>query len=235
MNSPTKQNVGVVTGCDRNHEWLLPWWWYHYEKTNAHIPVTFCNFGGMSANALAWCASRGKCLDLSPVPCKSAWFKKPAAIWYAEYDKVIWIDNDCQVMQPLDPYFGYSPDRNTIAVTYDPHNVFCISHKEYVIKNPVATGVVVASPKNELIKEWATKCCHAKNIRGDQEVLNYILSVRQTMRNYSTVVKIMPPEFQWLRIYNTTNDNSKIFHWTGPVGKEYIKKQIDLLKLESFN
>ncbi len=51
---------GILIGCDRNQEWLLPWWWDHYSAHNAY-PVAFADFG-MSKKALAWCREKGKML-----------------------------------------------------------------------------------------------------------------------------------------------------------------------------
>jgi Glycosyl transferase family 8 len=229
MNSPSD---GIVTGCDNGHQWMLPWWFYHLRKHNPDIPVTFCNFGGMTKECIDWCEANGTYCDLSNIKSKKNWFKKPAAIWYSNYKKVIWIDNDCEIKKPIDRYFAITKP-NQIGVTYDPQNNFCINDRRRLIKNPVATGVVVAEPKNELIKEWAAKCLLANRIRGDQEVLNYILSERQRKKDYTTKIRIMPAEYQWLRIYNTINKDAYIMHWTGPEGKKHIKECIEKEKIEN--
>ena len=39
----------------------------------------------------------------------------------------------------------------------------------------------------------------------------------------------MPMDYQWLRIQlarGEDNPNKKIIHWTGPVGKEHIRRQL---------
>lgn len=33
-----------LTGCDKNTEWMLQWWYHEYSKYNT-TPVIFANFG----------------------------------------------------------------------------------------------------------------------------------------------------------------------------------------------
>jgi len=224
---------GVVTGCDGSHQWMLPWWFFHFRKHNPNIPVGFFNFGGMTQECIKWCSTNGYYADLSDIKTKMNWFKKPFAIWHSPFKKTMWMDNDCETQKPVDGFFSFVTNEKEISATYDPFNTFCISYTHRVIKNPIATGVIVSYSNNELIGEWARKCRQANQIRGDQEVLNYILSIRKKNKEYTTKIRIMPAEYQWLRIYNQINTNAYIMHWTGPDGKKHIKKCIDDLKPEN--
>lgn len=227
-------DCGVITGTDQNHQGLLPWWFSTFRKSNPTIPVAFFNFGNMSNKCIDWCKANGQYIDLSEIKTKYGWFKKPAAIWYSPFKKTLWVDNDCEIRKSIDGIFSFSV-KDRIGLTYDPMNTFCTNYKNRVIKKPVATGVVLAEPKNELIKDWAAHCIAAKNIRGDQEVLNYLLSIREKHQQFSTKITILPDEYQWLRIYNRENPDAIIFHWTGPEGKAHIHKCIKENGIENFS
>jgi hypothetical protein len=59
----TSDNDGVIIGCNKELEWLLPWWWLHYNINNV-LPVTFVDFGDLSENAVEWCKQRGNVVKL---------------------------------------------------------------------------------------------------------------------------------------------------------------------------
>lgn len=82
---PTLKEDGVITGCARNHEWLLPWWYMNFRTQNEY-PITFFDFGDMSDKAKEWCKKRGTLKTLNvptdqfvvgkekvPIECKSIW------------------------------------------------------------------------------------------------------------------------------------------------------------------
>jgi hypothetical protein len=47
---------GVLIACDEKLEWLLPWWWFHYQSYH-QLPVAFVDFG-MSNKAIDWCKKK---------------------------------------------------------------------------------------------------------------------------------------------------------------------------------
>jgi hypothetical protein len=208
--------LGVVTGCDVHHEWFLPWWYKHFRQHNPKLDVSFADFG-MSENMRKWAKDNGDVIDITENINKKNWFKKPTAVLKAPYDRVIFMDNDCQVFSDVAFMFKYADD-NCIGLTRDIRTQFNTQHT----LNPMATGVVVADTDNELIQEWDNLCMRAKKIRGDQEVMNYILAERVKAKNGTTRVTIMPPECQWLRLQGQRKD-VHIMHWTGPQGKMAIK------------
>ena len=99
---------GIIVGCDKAQEWLLPWWWQHYSKLNSY-PVAFADFG-MTEKAIAWVSERGRYIKLpAAAPLKEvsperpefrertqekrgAWFKKPLACLYSPFPESLWID-----------------------------------------------------------------------------------------------------------------------------------------------
>ena len=203
---------GVVTGCDANHEWMLPWWYAHFRRFNQH-PVCFVDLG-MSTDMARWCEVKGSYADLRAVPAKRQWFKKPLAILACPFKKVLWIDLDCEIRGAIDPLFDYIVD-DKLALTLDPHNPWVKT------KDCVASGIVGADYGNKLVLLWARGCMTRNKLRGDQEVLNEILQGKRDR------VSIMPPEYQWLRI-DGDNVDALIMHWTGTKGKDYIARAMGL-------
>lgn len=222
----SKENTCFVTGCDRNYEWAIPWWYKNYIRHNKDYKLIFVNLG-MSDKALNWCKTKGEILDIN-YNFHKAWFCKPVVLRSIPYEYGIWIDMDCEVRKSLNALITYS--NYGFAVTIDKYaKSFCGG-----MQNPVATGVVGCNKNNEILIEWEQKTLEAsKDFRGDQEVLNHILKKRKMGRKRYKDIAIMPKEMQWLRL-DGDNKNAAIMHWTGPAGDEIIKKQIKEQKI-NFN
>ncbi len=204
---------GVVTGCDKGHEWMLQWWWDNYSKHNDY-PVTWANFG-MSAEARQWCTKHGKVVDLN-FRVKRNWFKKPMAILGCPYKRIIWTDTDCEIRENLAPLFEYAT--NKVGVTLDPHTPWVKAD------NAVASGVIATYHGNRLMVDWGKKCLRMKNMRGDQEVFNSIIADKNI---WDKNIAIMPPEYQWLRI-DGDREGVIMMHWTGTRGKDVIRQQLGI-------
>ena len=209
---------GVVTGADRGHEWLLPFWFEHYTEVNSY-PVCFADFG-MSEGALEWCRNRGTVVDLT-FRTKRTWFKKPLALLNAPFRDIAWIDADCQVKRNLAPLFDHAD--GGFATTLDPYRRDMRGASGESIQRPVTSGVIVARNGNELVLKWAAACLSGNAVRGDQEVLNAILSKGED------ACGLMPHHFQSLRLDESyaregIRGDPLIVHWTGRRGKERIRK-----------
>ena len=94
-----------------------------------------------------------------------------------------------------------------------------------------ATGVNVVKGVPKILKIWDRWCLPNQHGikrhigRGDQEILHTLLT-NGTL--HESVVE-MPMDYQWLRIQlvrGQDNPNKKIVHWTGPHGKDIIRKKI---------
>lgn len=202
-----RDECGIVTGCDDKLEWMLPWWFKNYSKTNKH-KVVFADFG-MSKAGRDWCIANGGIIDLT-FKIKVNWFKKPLALLKSPFKHVVWVDLDCEIRKDISALFEYAT--KGLAVTKDPYNRWVKS------SNVVAAGVVGATNGNQIVSEWAAACLSPGSLRGDQEVLNEVI------KNKWDQVVIMPREYQWLRLDGDKNPDAIIMHWTGPVGKSHIRK-----------
>lgn len=191
---------------------MLEWWWENYSKHN-DLPVAFANFG-MSRKAINFCQSRGILINLTQKTGKRNWFKKPFAMLGCPFNKVAWLDLDCEIRGKINPLFEYAK-KGRIAVTLDPHNPWVKT------RNCVASGIVVAEHGNTLIERWATSCLRPNRLRGDQEVLNSLI------HDDRNKIAIMPPEYQWLRL-DGDNPRALIMHWTGAKGKNIIRLQMGM-------
>ena len=197
---------GIITGCDLSTEWMLRWWYSHYAAHN-NYKVIFANFG-MSNGAVAWCKSHGLVVDLL-YDCAKNWFKKPVAILNAPFDRIVWIDTDCEIRGDIGQLFKYA--QLGMYATHDPFNKWCKG------TNPVNTGVIAIKHGDPLVVRWAQACENAAS-RGDQEVLDAMLGPGERVR-------LLPSEMHRLRLQG--DGEALIMHWTGPAGKSHIKRQCE--------
>ena len=220
---------GVLVGCDRNQEWLLPWWWGHYSQSNRH-PVAFADFG-LSEIALAWCKERGEVISVPEPPplkevsaqCKEAWekaagsgiwpmrqawFKKPLACLRSPFPSSLWLDLDCEVKGSLDPLFRFLSFGIEIALAPD--------SKENVYNS----GVIAFWRNAAILSQWIEQ--GNGEFMGDQDALSQAISLHQ------------PPLIKLPLIYNWRKDlgpnpNAVIVHYIGPWKIEILTK-LDLYR-----
>jgi len=195
---------GILTGADESAEWMLPWWFDNLREHNPDLKVAFADFG-MSPQMRQWCRRRGHVVEV-PEAGPQAWHRKPFALMKCGFQRMAWIDADCEIRGPLDQLFDFASEG--IGLTLDPHSQW--------IEQPggLATGVVACSHGEPAIEEWG-KAILAGEHRGDQEALN---SIRGRLQDRIT---IMPPELQRLRLDGDSSE-ATIMHWTGPDGKSRI-------------
>lgn len=214
-----------ITGCDRNTEWQLPWFWENYKKHNrdtALIPVDF----GMSDEMKEWC----KYEIGGYLPLKSnaeGWFKKPFAMLRAaeEYgwaQKVCWLDTDCQVMGNLDSIFDHTK----------PFKLSMVEDRPWTKRRPQLgtwynSGVVAFEGTPNILKAWAHECL-TNPVQGDQEVLYKMMNGDEILK--MAVIEPLPHKYNTLRIDfldGIAVKNPLIIHHTGKKGKELIKEMIN--------
>lgn len=225
-----KYSKGIILGIDKNQEWMLNWWWENYKKYNDY-PVLFVDFG-MTQEGAGWCKQRGDFAVVEDFPgCTKNWFKKPLACLESIFETAIWLDTDCEVRGNLEPIFKYTEkrkvaatiDRGTPQMWYDilPENIIvynsgivAFKHGELAIHKWGLMTLLMTKLTPEVDKIWLPT--------GDQEIL--ALSLRQYAKDR---VSPLPVDLVRLRIEpdGKIYENCLIKHWTGPVGKEEIRKQ----------
>lgn len=223
---------GVIVGADISQEWLLPWWWDHYRRTN-DAPVTFVDFG-MTDEKRDWCRERGLWVAL-PVTdifvaeksecdatvygeweknygkvfweSRNSWFKKPLACLLTSYRRSIWIDLDCEVRDSIEVLFPLCDHEVGLSMARD-------------VKKGYNSGVLVFRQGIPLIETWADGSFERnRDFRGDQEVLSRIIEEQKL------VFPEVPQVYNWSRLYNDHPD-VKIYHLHGCTGKDVIHFQM---------
>lgn len=230
---PIKER-GVIVGADSRQEWLLPWWWEHFNKNNT-IPVAFVNFG-MSKEKKNWCRERGELIELPlydeyTLPrekvstnkvrlwekklgnefwgCRSAWFKKPFAFLLTPFKRTLWIDLDCEVRVNVASFF----EIERLALRVEQHQI----EKGITEYN---SGVVIFSWGDPLIEEWAQLALtQSDRFRGDQEILSWLIHQQQ--------IPIHPLEekYNWSRLKGEDPD-ILVYHWHGEKGRAHIAHEL---------
>lgn len=226
---------GVLVGCDKHQEWLLPWWWKLYEREN-QFPVAFADFG-MTREGRNFCQGRGSILPIKgeqgeEAPAeelwklffgeeidqmRSAWFKKPLAFLASPFAETVWLDLDCQVNASLAPLFSFLARGVEMALA--PEEELAIFAPKGV--KPYNSGVVVFKQGASILKTFAELAReHKGDFIGDQEILSLAIG------KSCVPVADLPPEYNWGRKRGPSN-RALIYHYTGPEGKLEIRKIID--------
>jgi hypothetical protein len=231
---PPTQPAGVMIGSDLTQEWLLPWWWGHYQRHNNH-PVTFVDLG-MTPSARAWCQERAAVvrLFLSDVFVKekseidqtlishwearssrelwesrAPWFKKPFACLASSYQQTLWIDLDCEIRGPLTPLFAHCDHPSGLSL-------FLENPEEQIFN----AGVICFQWGLALFETWAKQAWLVNHLhRGDQELLSHLITKQRLSIGH------LPPHYNWSRCREEASD-PLIYHWHGAIGKSIIRTQL---------
>lgn len=231
---------GVITGCDNNHEWMLPTWWEHYQKTNS-LPVAFIDFG-MSKSARQWCKKKGQVIafqisssylkkkeNIPPITAKfweriyagnlwqsrPAWFSKPFALLQTPYKTSLWIDLDTEIQENLSPLFSLVKTDFAIAPTSERYKKFSnIVGLHKANEKTYNTGVILFKHGSLVLEKWAENTLHRNGeFLGDENVLNRLLHEENL------------PITELSRLYNwpyfeRENPDAAIIHFLGGAGKQ---------------
>jgi hypothetical protein len=230
-------SCGVIVGCDQRQEWMLPFWWENYSSHN-FFPVTFVDFG-FSDECRAWCQEKGSLLTLSvqdtlPVSASVAkhweraypsqfwwdkrqfWFSKPQALVLSPYERTIWLDVDCEVLDSLSPLFDQIGTSSAIFLAKEPDEVEKKDREEKIIlpgETLYNSGVIGFRKGSDRIKEWAEAAITLQNeFVGDQNLLSRLIYLKKWH------VEELDPIYNW-RVDRGYNQKAKIIHWVGEVNK----------------
>ncbi len=231
---------GIIVGCDKNQEWLLPWWWEHYSACNTY-PVIFIDFG-MSEKGRAWCMSKGETHFLEAfdpslfttdhIPLKTkkewemlygekfwlartSWFKKPFALLQSPFQRSLWLDLDCQVKGSLEPLF------NTLVLGAD---IALAKGRQYAFLEQgelfYNTGVIAFKQNAPILQSWVKNTLQENaKFPSDEAILSHLIH-----REKPPFIAF-PQHYNW-HITDGTNPDAIITHFCGAPGKVAILKQL---------
>lgn len=204
----------ILTGVDTNHEYLIEWWLDNAIKHNSNENIGVWDLG-MSSQKRDVIQNKYPDVWLSIPLSKntsSGWFYKLHAVIEAPEKRVAWLDVDCEILSNIEDMFNLVPP-GMIGLTRD-----------WVRGNWWATGVIVVNDRPKLLYDWNVRLNANDGIRGDQEALQDLIG-----NNTHEEIQELPQEYQWLRISLNQGKDSptkKVIHWTGPVGREHIRKNL---------
>lgn len=216
-----REDEGVVTLVDSNTEWLLPWWYGRFRRWNKQ-PVLFVD-NGMTKSGIQFCQTHGQYHDLRKhgknAPLIEGWFAKPFAILCSHFRRTLFLDLDCEVQGDLSDLFTMAESHN-IALHEDSTWQQTSTFKEK-FGNKIAynSGVVIVKHGHPLIEQWAIAITRDyKKYYGDQDYLTELVPNHK--------VEPLPTKFNTLRLEQRLSVTPIIIHWTGPEGKEKIRKEL---------
>ncbi len=241
---------GILTGCDQNHEWMLPSWFNHYTKHNT-LPISFIDFG-MSKSARLWCEKKGTVIpfqlsssilktkeEIPPITVKfwericagnlwesrPAWFSKPFALMQTPYIHSLWIDLDTEIQKDLSPLFSLIQADFAIAPTSLRYKKFShIVGLHLAEEKTYNTGVILYKHASLVLEKWADKTLHQNGeFLGDENVLNRLLYEEKLP------IQELPRLYNWPH-FEEENPDAAIIHFLGGAGKQKQLYAIDTFR-----
>ena len=212
-------NKYIMTGCDANTEWQLPWFIENFNK-HCESELVIVDFG-MSSEMKEF--AKKKCDYMFEVE-GMGWFSKVDAMCQMKQrfnGQFCWLDTDCEIAGRIDHIFDLS----------EPHKLGMVEDRPWTARrNELGkwynSGVVLIEGTPRILKEWANECL-ANPVQGDQEVL-YLMMGGDEIKKLS-FINPLPHTYNTLRldyIDNIAVENPRIIHHTGEKGNNTIRKQL---------
>ncbi|MGK5595196.1 MAG: glycosyltransferase [Parachlamydiaceae bacterium] len=232
---------GIITGCDRELEWMLPWWFLHLREHHPELPVTIVDFG-MSPRLKSWCAQNARIIPLSlpdsfftkrrwmperfkpiekqlktidsPLQRKRrAWFKKPFAMLCSPFKRSLWLDVDCEVRGSLTTLLQQAENPAGIALALEP---------EYKAQEKIEDHLLLPGNKlyNSGVIVYLAEATLLQNwaeatLNSDEHFHGDQDILSKIINERHAPVTVLPNEFNWRVIYWGINHQATILHWAG--------------------
>lgn len=209
----------ILTGCDSNTEWQLPWFIENY-KRYCTLPLVIADFG-MSADMQYQVSGFTERLLDCP---RLGWFSKIDAMIMAAqsgFDEVCWLDTDCEIKSNPASIFRFVDENKLTMVKDHPW-----SKRRPQLGDWYNSGVVAFKGLPKILWEWKAEAATGNHV-GDQEAL-YSMIGGDSMKKAS-IISEAPHRYNVLRldfIDNNIPNNPVIVHHTGAKGNTEIRKQM---------
>ena len=200
----TKSSDLFITGCDKNTRWMLPWFEKNFYNHNPDASLHVFDFDELG----------------------DGWYCKPTAMVLASMmsDKVCWLDTDCEVKTNIMSIFDKIIPNKLTMVEDQPWTM----RRKEVWHN---SGVVAFQGKPVILNHWQQEISMIVEDRGpmygDQDVLHELV---RTGLNRQIHINTISKKWNTLRldlIDGNAPKDIKIMHWTGKMGKDEIRKQMN--------
>lgn len=242
---------GVIVGCSKAFDWLLPWWFVNYRLHNTY-PITFFNFGDMSPKAIEWCKQRGNVIlfdqDISFIAGKEdvdlflatlwegirpdiwtlrkAWFKKPLVFGQSPYQKTVWIDLDCKIVGSIQPLFTEHLKRFDVAIAPELEIDHGINRQRKILlpgEVMYNTGVVAFKKGAPLMQQWEERARTENQLHlGDQQLLSRMIFEE------NAAIEKLPSIYNWPASRGLNPEAVIVHYWGGY--QSILKNHIAFLK-----
>jgi hypothetical protein len=221
----------ILTGCDKNTEWQLPWFVDNFKTMCAgtSCKIAIADFG-MTKDMREYADfSADYTIDFQQ---DGGWFNKVKLFnftytIFGDDTPILWMDTDCQIRRCPHRVFDYI-ERNKLLMMVDrPWTEHGCPWMAQGNSGPwYNTGVVGYIGRPLILFPWMKECETGKH-RGDQEALYHVLNQDPGAR--FTNITEGPTTYNVLRLDREQGrgpDDPIVMHWTGHKGKEEIKRQM---------
>lgn len=209
----------ILTGCDGNQTWMIPYWFAQVRKHLPNTKVVFCDYGGAGiAKELA-----DHYVDMSKVYRSHGMWLKGQALLKTPYAKTAWMDIDCIVEKNCEAEL-FDTKGKPIAARIDQWWLL----ENYEADN-VQTGVIVYEHSDKLIGLFGQLSPYelhaiwhindAWYIR-DQELFTYLV------RHYRYPIHYMDAGLNYL-CYEQRPAEVFITHYCAADGKKALRKRME--------
>ncbi|NDD58968.1 MAG: hypothetical protein EBZ47_06955 [Chlamydiae bacterium] len=243
------ENEGIITGCDKAQEWMLPYFYKKYAEFNQR-PISFIDFG-MSNKAKEFCRSIGNLYPLQfpkkyiPSPCNVSssiqalwnhasgrgdnslfWYKyakyhhKPLAFLMTPYKNTLWLDVDCEVMKDLSAVFDKIQASPSLCIV--PRLKSC--QKEYIAKGLAIEG---QEGYNSGVVGYGRESSVILDWANETLHKHHLFMTDEDLfaslcleKKYS--ITHLDAMYNWMPHSHGWNPEAAIFHWVGEAGKHLL-------------